>query len=380
MVLLGEYYQAQHPLKYTQEGFPIASLERLWFQHNYSIELPQHGHIRLLLASDTRGFVFDVFIAQVPPEQAPGPASSEATQKWLNRNAERMAAAYSRHFGFEKGITERHGQYLNDPIYFYGTDYYVAVPHLLLILLCLFPALWSLIHHRKHRDQRKSNTPSFMRIRFPSISAVLVLVAALLVLLETLYFASLRPGYSHISNTISELGETGASCAHQVAFGFFLPVGLLVWLALWLVRRGASDRYASVALVAMSCLGAGYAMAAFFPCDSGAPFFGSWRTQIHNIIGFIDYEGTGIGFLLVSRYFARQKATGQAAAFLVAGVLVLICLALLSLQATFHVRGMIQRIAEVIQFAGVFFVCYLLSKEMTLKAAHEPAPKRPLNF
>src|SRR5580692_6446986 len=80
MVLLGEYYQTQHPLKFTPEGLPVASPERPWFQHNYSIELPQHGHIHLFLASDTRGFVFDVFMAQVPPEQAPGPAGSEATQ------------------------------------------------------------------------------------------------------------------------------------------------------------------------------------------------------------------------------------------------------------------------------------------------------------
>ena len=97
-----------------------------------------------------------------------------------------------------------------------------------------------------------------------------------MVLLETLYFATLRPGYSHIANTISELGETGASRAHQVAFGFFLPVGLLVWLALWLVHRAAPDRHALLILVAMSCLGTGYAMSAIFPCDPGAPFFGSW--------------------------------------------------------------------------------------------------------
>jgi hypothetical protein len=115
-------------------------------------------------------------------------------------------------------------------------------------------------------------------------------------------------------------------------------VGLLVWLALWLVHRGASDRYASLALVALSFLGTGYAMAAFFPCDSGAPFFGSWRTQIHNVLGFIDYEGTGIGFLLVSRYIAKQKAAFQAVAFSAAGVLMLVCLALLSLEATFPIR------------------------------------------
>jgi len=216
-----------------------------------------------------------------------------------------------------------------------------------------------------------------MRVRLHSFSAALVLLAAAMVLFGTLYFASLRTSYGHSSNTISELGEAGAPNAREVALGFFLPVGLLVWLALWLVRRGASDRYAAFALVALSCLGAGYAMAAFFPCDSGAPFFGSWRTQIHNVVGFIDYEGTGIGFLLISRYFARQKAAVQAVAFLVAGVLMLVGLALLSLEATFHVRGVIQRVTELIQFTGVLFVCYLLSRKMTPDTALQPTATAP---
>jgi hypothetical protein len=152
MVLLGELYQVRHPLKFTPAGFPIASSEQPFFRRSYSIELPKHGRIHLLLASDIRGFVFDVFLAQVPPEKAPGPTGSDATQQWLKPSAERMAAAYSRHFGFEKGITDRHGQYLNDPMYFYGTDYYVAVPHLLLILLCLFPTIWLLIHRHSDRS------------------------------------------------------------------------------------------------------------------------------------------------------------------------------------------------------------------------------------
>jgi hypothetical protein len=56
-----------------------------------------------------------------------------------------------------------------------------------------------------------------MNIRLYSLSSALVVAAALMVLFETLYFASQRPDYSHITSTISELGETGASQARQVA-------------------------------------------------------------------------------------------------------------------------------------------------------------------
>ena len=179
-----------------------------------------------------------------------------------------------------------------------------------------------------------------------------------MVLVETTYFGSLRPGYSHISNTISELGETGAPHAGVVAFGFFLPVGLLVWLALALVFRQAPDGYVTLALIALSGLGAGYVMAAFFPCDPGGPIYGTWRTLVHNVAGVIDYEGTGLGFLFIASHFAREGAGFKAAAFLFAGVLLLVCTALFCFEALMFVRGAIQRVAEVVQFGGVFYVCY----------------------
>jgi hypothetical protein len=103
-------------------------------------------------------------------------------------------------------------------------------------------------------------------------------------------------------------------------------VGLLVWLALWLVYREARDRYARLALLAISTLGRWLCGRRIFPLRPGRPLFGTWRTQIHNIVGFIDYAGTGIGFLLIGRHFAR-RATFQAVAFSVAGLLVLLCVA-----------------------------------------------------
>lgn len=192
-----------------------------------------------------------------------------------------------------------------------------------------------------------------------SLPSTLTAMAALMVLLETIYFGSQQPSYSHLSKTISELGETGALHAREVAFGFFLPVGLLVWLALWLVHREARDAEFSLVLGTLSCLGTGYAISAFFPCDPGGPLFGSWRTQVHNLLGFIDYTGTGFGFLLASRCFAKRNATVPAAAFFGAAALMFVSVALLSMEAAFHLRGAIQRTAEVVQFTGVFFVCAL---------------------
>ncbi len=201
-----------------------------------------------------------------------------------------------------------------------------------------------------------------MKNRCHILPSLLIVVAALIVLVDTFYFASLRPDYSYVSNTISELGETGAPHAREVAFGFFLPVGLLVWLAIWLVHRKAPRNHFSPVLIAMSCPGTGYALSAFFPCDPGAPLFGTWRTLVHNALAIVDYAGTGIGFFLVARYASRENEKPKAAAFSLAGAVMLACLGLLALQEL-HVRGAVQRIAETIQFAGVFSVCLMLSKE-----------------
>jgi hypothetical protein len=209
-----------------------------------------------------------------------------------------------------------------------------------------------------------------MSIRSHSLPPALILLAAVIVVVGTLYFAWLRPGYSHIANTISELGETGAPRAGLVAYGFFFPVGLMVWLALWLIQRGRSDKEVSAALLALSCLGTGYVVSAFAPCDPGGPLFGSWRTLVHNVAGLIDYGGTGVGFLLIARRHTKNAAATQAAGFVVAGASCLVCLVLLL--PVFRIRGGVQRVVEVMQFTGVFFACLLLSKPLP---PHErPAP------
>jgi hypothetical protein len=148
--------------------------------------------------------------------------------------------------------------------------------------------------------------------------------------------------------------------ANQVAFGFFLPVGLLVWLALVLVHWQAPDREASFILATLSCLGTGYALSAFFPCDAGTPIFGSWCTLVHNVLGFTDYAGTGIGFLLTARRLKKQSSTTRAIFFLIAGALMFMGVGLLMDERLFRIRGAVQRVTEVIQFGGVFFACRLL--------------------
>jgi hypothetical protein len=192
---------------------------------------------------------------------------------------------------------------------------------------------------------------------------LLMLTSGLIVLLGTIGFASLRPEYTHFRNTISELGETGAALSLQVSYGMFLPAGILVWIAMYLAASSAETFELKVVLALLSSLGTGYVMAAFFPCDPGSPLMGSWRQQVHNIFGFIEYAGTAGGLLLAGNFLLKKGLTTAAVLFGLGGLVVLLCLTGLSIASAFQYRGAIQRVAEAIMFFGVTALAATLRSE-----------------
>lgn len=125
------------------------------------------------------------------------------------------------------------------------------------------------------------------------------------VLASTLYFARHKPGYSHLTHTISELAEAGSPDAWAVNWLAFFPIGILVWLfaaGLWMEFSAAAS--GAKATLAFAGLGFGYAGAAVFPCDRGAPAWGTWRNQVHILCGALEYVGGGIGLLMFANLFA----------------------------------------------------------------------------
>ncbi len=139
--------------------------------------------------------------------------------------------------------------------------------------------------------------------------------------------------------------------ANLVSLGLFLPTGVLVWLAIVLAYPFyARDRSTSLGLYAFASLGLGYVMAAFFPCDPGSPLMGSWQQQVHNVFGFVEYLGTGIALIAFGRSYTKAKAYLLGVALVGSGVGVLVGLVLLSTPSWGSVRGLVQRVTEVILF------------------------------
>lgn len=99
------------------------------------------------------------------------------------------------------------------------------------------------------------------------------------------------PGYSHVSQFVSELGARGAPHEWAVRLLGFLPAGALL-LAFCYFARVALPRARATALglVGLAIFAAGYLVAAAFPCDFGCrPEEPSVSQILHNLGGLAGY-------------------------------------------------------------------------------------------
>jgi hypothetical protein len=153
--------------------------------------------------------------------------------------------------------------------------------------------------------------------------------------------AAARRDYSHVRDTISQLGESGARLGKLTSFAVFVPVGAAMALIAYLARPLDRD----VALLAC-CLATGYLGAGLFRCDPGAPARGTWRQQLHNACGRVQYLGGAYALYRV----AVQAGPLTAAP---AVVVVVVCAATV-VPGQWRVRGLVQRIAELTLFISLF--------------------------
>jgi hypothetical protein len=181
----------------------------------------------------------------------------------------------------------------------------------------------------------------------PLLSLVLAVLAAASAAAVPAYFGTRKPGYSHVRDTISELGETGSPVGARVSYGGFVATAILLWLFL-VVAAAASPRGSTEAFWWLSLVGAGYFGGAIFRCDPGAPLLGSWHNGLHNLFGAAEYIGAAVAFSLL-KFDAFWEPLSDVLEY--AGGLVAVCLWGMSFPHRF--RGLIQRVAETTIFAGV---------------------------
>lgn len=177
----------------------------------------------------------------------------------------------------------------------------------------------------------------------------------------------LTPGYSHVTQFISELGATGAPHEGFVRFAGFLPAGVLLLafcvLALCVVPRSAA---AVAGLLGLAIYAMGYLVAAAFPCDLGChPAHPSVSQLIHNAGGFVGYLLAPMFLFALSR---AGRAWPNASALVITGYMAsgAALLGLLALSPASATVGLSQRLLEVavlgwVALCGIYFARRSLS-------------------
>jgi hypothetical protein len=132
-----------------------------------------------------------------------------------------------------------------------------------------------------------------------------------------------------------------------VSYVGFVSIAILLWLFLFVAAR-ASPRESTEAFWWLSLVGAGYFGGALFRCDPGAPLIGSWQNTLHMVFGVAEYLGAAVAFSMLKfeDFWAPLSNVLE-----YAGGVVCVCLVGMSFPHAF--RGLIQRVAESIIFAGV---------------------------
>ena len=156
-------------------------------------------------------------------------------------------------------------------------------------------------------------------------------------------FAALRPGYSHVTNAVSELGSFDAPrmWAWNI-IGFIIP-GILLTISGWRIGRSVeADHFVMTTLLAFS--GAMLVLTGLAPADL------SQRHGIATTIHLVGSNGSLVAWVLALVFLAvRIRGTRRATA--IVALIVLVCLAGILVLADRNTLGLTQRL----MFAAFFF-------------------------
>ena len=121
---------------------------------------------------------------------------------------------------------------------------------------------------------------------------------------------ALRPGYSHVTQFISELGETGGSHAGIMNHLGFIPTGLLFSaFGIALAYRFPRTSLSLAAAILMVVYGIGIAGAGVYSCDPGCPSQHlSFDGMMHRVVSISALLAGILGIALWARCFRSLAA------------------------------------------------------------------------
>lgn len=187
--------------------------------------------------------------------------------------------------------------------------------------------------------------------------------------------ALLKPGYSHLTQYISELGASGSTHARLISLAGFVPVGLIAaWLLVATARFapvGGASRFGYWLLLCEPLAWIGSALA---PCDLGCPTGGSASQQLHTLLGVFTYGGTALGLLLLAT--APRLRIGFRLLWIALAVTWLLLFVLMAAPELQPWRGLLQRLAEWLVYGALCGAAWHLGAPARATASTRASPTR----
>lgn len=173
----------------------------------------------------------------------------------------------------------------------------------------------------------------------------LVIAAVMSYVIMMLGGAALKPGYSSISQFISELNATGTPFAVAIGWLGFFPFGMVAGALLIASAGSAPVQGASrIGYWLLMAEPVGYIGSAFWPCDAGCPADGSMSQLLHNLLSISTYLATTLGLALLS--FNARLAMRWRFFWALLAIAWLILFGLMLDDSLAPWRGILQRLSE----------------------------------
>lgn len=176
---------------------------------------------------------------------------------------------------------------------------------------------------------------------------------------------SLRPGYDHLTDFISELGADGSAYADLMNFAGFIPSGIFIALfgiSLFFLLPGKMAP--KIGAVLVTVFGIGVALAGIFSCDPGCPVDGSTEAIIHDRVSVIAFISGSLGYIILGLSFLRLPEWRSLWIYtLISGILAIVFLVVMinSVEAG-QFTGLWQRLFLLTLFQWLFVVSLQVRK------------------
>lgn len=172
------------------------------------------------------------------------------------------------------------------------------------------------------------------------------------------------PGYSHVSQFISELGANGAPHGWLVSYAGFLPVGVLICsfgLFAWIATPRTV--LSTLGFLGVELFSVGYIAATFFRCDFGCrPEEPSASQLMHNAFGLVGYLFAPLSLLLLG-LAARKWAGAGLVSVWAFGSALLALAGMLTIAPDSPFAGLSQRAVEAAMLSWVVVCALYLGRQ-----------------